>query len=52
MGSMGLARLWHGARSDVGIVGDGMDLYDYFLGTYRPRFNFSYSMVCRSNENK
>jgi hypothetical protein len=28
---MGLARLWHGARSDVGMVGDGLDLYDYFL---------------------
>ncbi len=49
--SMEMARLWHGARNDVGMVGNGMGLHDHLLGTHRPGFDLSHPMACWNDEN-
>ena len=46
MDTMGLAGLRDGARDDVGMVGDGLDLYDHLLGVHRCGINLSHPMVC------
>lgn len=37
-------RFWHGAR-DGGMVGDGMDLHDHFLGTHYLGSDFPYPLA-------